>query len=205
MVETPQFGQQKYWDAQYREENSFSWYTGWNDLRPIWEDLVPDTDARVLIPGVGNDAAMVGLFDDGWQRLTLFDYSPEGVRRAAELFGERPVDLRVADACDLPYATAAFDAALDKGTLDAVYLNGGTDPEARTRKLEEAVAELTRTICRGGVVLSVSAAAAPRVADAFAARGREWSVLRDGGFFLTEDGYASNNVDATLLAWERLS
>ena len=62
---------------------------------------------------------MVGMYDDGWQRLTLFDYSPEGVRRAAELFGERPVDLRVADACALPYASAAFDAVLDKVRLKA--------------------------------------------------------------------------------------
>ena len=68
----------------------------------------------MLVPGVGNDAAMVSMYDDGWKRLTLFDYSPEGVRRAAELFGERPVDLRVADACALPYASAAFDAVLDK-------------------------------------------------------------------------------------------
>ena len=68
----------------------------------------------MLVPGVGNDAAMVSMYDDGWQRLTLFDYSSEGVRRAAELFGERPVDLRVADACALPYASAAFDAVLDK-------------------------------------------------------------------------------------------
>ena len=73
----------------------------------------------MLVPGVGNDAAMVSMYDDGWKRLTLFDYSPEGVRRAAELFGERPVDLRVADACALPYASAAFDAVLDKVRLKA--------------------------------------------------------------------------------------
>jgi hypothetical protein len=29
-------------------------------------------------------------------------------------------------------------------------------------------------------------------------------VLWDGDFLLTEDGYASNNVDASLLAWRRL-
>ena len=81
---------------------------------PTPNQLCPDRAAHVLVPGVGNDAAMVSMYDDGWQRLTLFDYSSEGVRRAAELFGERPVDLRVADACALPYASAAFDAVLDK-------------------------------------------------------------------------------------------
>ena len=113
-IRPPQFGRQEYWDEQYRQEKSFSWYTGWADLKPFWEELCPDRTAHVLVPGVGNDAAMVSMYDDGWQRLTLFDYSSEGVRRAAELFGERPVDLRVADACALPYASAAFDAVLDK-------------------------------------------------------------------------------------------
>ena len=91
----------------------------------------------------------------------------------------------------------------NQGTLEAVYLNGGADPEARAQKLEEAVEELTRTVRPGGVVLSVTCAAAPRVAEAFGHRQEEWRCLRDGDFFLTEDGYASNNVDASLLAWER--
>ena len=52
-------------------------------------------------------------------------------------------------------------------------------------------------------MLSVTCAAAPRVAEAFGQRQEEWRCLRDGDFFLTEDGYASNNVDASLLAWER--
>ena len=140
-VQPPQFGRRQYWDDQYRQETNFSWYTGWEDvsghpfepgtsgllscltptlcpaqLQPFWEELVPDKAARVLVPGVGNDAATVSLYDDGWKQLTLFNYSPEGVRRAADLFCERPVDLRVADACALPYADAAFDAVLDKAS-----------------------------------------------------------------------------------------
>ena len=91
-----------------------------------------------------------------------------------------------------------------QGTLEAVYLNGGADSAARSRKLEEATEELTRTVRPGGVVLSVTCAAAPRVAEAFGRRREAWRVLRDGGFYLTESGYASNNVDASLLAWERL-
>eukprot|EP00966_Prymnesium_polylepis_P183396 4250370-Prymnesium_polylepis.1 len=119
-VEPPKHGQQSFWEAQYESEPEFSWYCGWEELEPFWRALVPDTKARTLIPGIGNDAAMVGLWDAGWRRLTAFDYAPAGVRRAAELFGdERPVDLRVADARALPYADGAFDAVLDKGTLDA--------------------------------------------------------------------------------------
>ena len=53
-------------------------------------------------------------------------------------------------------------------------------------------------------MLSVTCAAAPRVAEAFGHRQEEWRCLWDGDFFLTADGYASNNVDASLLSWERL-
>ena len=95
----------------------------------------------MLVPGVGNDAAMVSMFDDGWKRLTLFDYSSEGVRRAAELFGERPVDLRVADACALPYASAAFDAVLDKVRLKAfVSSSASASASAATATAATAVA-----------------------------------------------------------------
>ena len=85
-----------------------------------------------------------------------------------------------------------------------MYLNGGSGSAARTQKLEDATEELTRTVRPGGVVLSVTSAAAPHVADAFGRRCEAWRVLRDGDFFLTEDGYTSNNVDASMLAWERL-
>ena len=33
---------------------------------------------------------------------------------------------------------------------------------------------------------------------------KRWRVLRDGSLYMTEDGYASNNVDGTIFAWERL-
>ena len=36
----PQFGQKEYWDEQYKQEKSFSWYTGWADLRPFWEEVI---------------------------------------------------------------------------------------------------------------------------------------------------------------------
>ena len=37
---------------------------------PFWEELVPDRAARVLVPGAGNDATVVDLYDAGWLDLT---------------------------------------------------------------------------------------------------------------------------------------
>ena len=186
-IRPPQFGQKEYWDEQYKQEKSFSWYTGWADLRPFWEEVIappttaprtsvtashqrhtsvtprvppvqvcPNRTARVLVPGVGNDAAMVSMFDDGWKRLTLFDYSPEGVRRAAELFGERPVDLRVADACALPYASAAFDAVLDKVRLKA-FVSSSASASASAATATAATAVAAAAIAAASLTAAIAA------------------------------------------------
>jgi len=187
---------------------------------PFWEELVPDKTSKVLVPGVGNDVAIVELFDTGYSTLSCFDYAPEGVARARELFGDTrlkspgggggTVDLRVADARSLPYGDSTFDAVFEKGTLDSVFLSGGKDKKVGTEQLRLAVSELSRVVRNGGIVMSVSTPATRYIDTAFAAEtagdGRpRWKQLRDGDVHITADGFATINVDATILAWERTS
>ena len=198
------YGRRQFWEQSYAEDagSSFSWYSGWDDLEPFWRELVPDTTSRVLIPGVGNDDAMVKMYDAGWRMLTAIDYAPAGVARASSLFGERTAVVEVADVRELPYGAAAFDAVLDKGTLDAVYLSGGSRAKDRDRELQRAVDDLHRVLRPGGVCMSITAAAAIHLPGAFA-KGGSWRILRDGGLHITEDGFASINIAATMFAWER--
>ena len=149
--------------------------------------------------------------------LTAFDYAQEGVECAKKFFAHRlipngrnwgddmvqGVDLSVADARNLPYNSDSFDAVLEKGTLDAIYLSGGKDKELASNHLELAIGELTRVVRTGGVVLSITAACADAVESAFTSRDEEWEMIRDGGFFLTEDGYSSSNIDDTVYAWRK--
>ena len=199
------YGRREHWESAYAAADGerFSWYTGWNDLEPFVAELVGKSE-KVLLPGIGNDAAMVDMYDSGWRHLTAFDYAPSGVARAAALFGSsRPIELSVADVRDLPYSDATFDAVLEKGTLDAVFLSGGSVEVQRKRNLQRAVDELHRVVRPGGVVFSVCAAAAAHLPAAFAS-STSWRVLRDGSVHVTDDGVASINVDATMLAWERI-
>ena len=227
------FGRQKYWNDFYEEKGEFSWYSPWSDISPFFMELVPlqstsktahgdDADAimvppRVLLPGIGNDSSMVDMYDDGYTHLTAFDYAEEGVECAKKFFGERllmtdrdstnammaGVDLSVADARNLPYPPESFDGVLEKGTLDAIYLSGGKDKELASSHLNMAVAELTRVVCSGGVVMSISAACADAVEKAFASHSADWEMIRDGDFYMTEDGFSSNNIDATIFAWKK--
>ena len=201
------YGTKAYWDGMYSGRGEactidglpaeqYSWYCGWMELQPFWTELVPDFSARVLVPGVGNDDTVAALFDAGWSRVSCFDYSPEAISRAAELYGDRAIELRCADARALPYRDASFDAVLDKGALDAVGIAG-------REALAEAIAELSRTVATGGVVVSVSRALEPStLVEAF--HPASWEVLRDGGLHLAESGEASTDLAANLLAWRRI-
>ena len=202
------YGTKAYWDGMYSgrgeactkdglSAEQYSWYCGWTELEPFWTELVPDLTARVLVPGVGNDDTVAGLFDAGWSRVSCFDYSPDAISRAAELYGDRAIELRCADARALPYSDASFDAVLDKGALDAVGIAG-------REALAEAIVELSRTVAAGGVVVSVSRALeTSTLVEAF--DPASWEVLRDGGLHLAESGEASTDLAANLLAWRRNS
>jgi hypothetical protein len=80
------FGRRDYWNQVYKKETTFSWYAGWDDIQPFCDDFF-EKDYRVLIPGVGNDAALVDMYDDGYVYLTAMDYAPEGIERCREMLG----------------------------------------------------------------------------------------------------------------------
>ena len=206
------FGRMGFWNQCYEEEDEFSWYAEWNDIQPFFSELVPPNNdlgiqPRVLLPGIGNDKSMVDMYDFGYSEMTAYDYAPEGVECAKRFFGDRVnngCNLQVADARDLPYDTDSFDAILEKGTLDAVFLSGARDKDLAAEYLDMAVSEMARVIRPGGVVMSITAAAADAVQESFAKLDSKWKVLRDGGFYVTDDGYTSNNIDATIFVWERM-
>lgn len=203
---TCKFGTKEYWDGMYEGDGMavtedglsaavYSWYCGWRELEPFWREIVPDESARVLVPGVGNDATVVGLYDGGYECLTAFDYSAAAVTRATELFGARAIELACADATDLPYAERSFDAVLDKGALDAIGI-------ASDDALRAATAELARCIVPGGVVVSVSRALEEStVLGAFQAA--QWNVEHDGGLYLAESGAVSTDLAASIYVWRR--
>lgn len=202
------FGRKSYWNECYESEREYTWYASWNDIQPFFTELVPLKDSetpRVLLPGIGNDSSMVDMFDYGYTQMSAFDYASEGVDCAKDFFGDRDCDLQVADARNLvSYEDDSYDAILEKGTLDAIYLSGANDKELAAEHLKMAVDEMHRVLKKGGVVMSITAACADAVKDAFD-NSEYWQVIRDGSFYVTEDGYTSNNIDATILVYEKIS
>ena len=214
-----------FWDESYRQGEEESWYCGWTDeLGPFFEELVPDKESVILVPGIGNDLAIRDMFDvGGYQKIMAFDYAPQGVECAKAMFGEKRLAtiannieslatstrastsevFKVCDARDLSgdYTDNGFDAILDKGTFDSIYLSGGKDKAQARENLQMAVSEMKRVLKEDGIVFSVTAACVDAVQAAFD-QDTDWEQIRDGSMHMTEEGYASNNVDATMLAWK---
>jgi SAM-dependent methyltransferase len=218
---SPQFGRQEYWNKFYRENPSFSWYTGWPDLEPFLQELI-NVEDKILIPGVGNDETLVGMYDAGYHHLTAFDYAPEGIACCRELLGpgrirknfandndaDAGVELFVGDARNLTQLQdESFDVVLEKGTLDAVLLSGGGIEQANKQRgveyMNMAISELSRVIKTDGFFISISAVCTSNLLESPNWNSGQWEMIRDGSLHITDDGYASNNFDGTLLVWRK--
>jgi len=211
------FGCKEYWEKQYgNSTQDFSWYASWNDLEPFLQDfgVLPDASGNhnnsILIPGIGNDAALLrDMHHAGYHQssISAFDYAAESEQYLRQSAAEVPpsIQLATADVRDLSscYRTAQFDAVLDKGTLDAVYLAGDSAQE-RTDNLRRAVLELQRVLKpSGGLFFSLAGIVPPDIVLEYFDK-EHWDCLTDGSsLYITESGYTSNNLDGTLRAWRK--
>lgn len=186
-----QFGTREYWDDMYQgmgdfDKEEYTWYFGWSNVKSHFTEHIPPPSAdsleskeyRILIPGMGNDPLLLDMVGAGYRDITAFDYSEGAVERQAELLSYDAVardfvQLYHLDARALKEEwTGSFDAILEKGCLDALYLCGDGN-------VEKAAEELHRVLKPGAVFMSVSGVVPSDLRkDVFSADRYEW--LRDG-------------------------
>ena len=184
------FGTKSYWDDVYHGRGDFpadeySWYYGWESLANHVQTHIPRrNDASILIPGIGNDPILLDFLSAGYANLTACDYSAAAVERQEDLLlhwqtqynhGASAVHLQQADVRRLPDTwTGQFQAIVEKGLLDAVYLSSSSEEDG---VVECAVAELHRVLRPGGILLHVSGVV-PHQQQVFGTD--KWVWLRDG-------------------------
>jgi SAM-dependent methyltransferase len=119
---------------------------------------------------------MLDLLNIGYHNLTATDYSDHAIERQLELlsyesYPEDSVELFPMDARKMEAGwTNRFDAIIEKGALDAIYLSGDGN-------LEKSVKEFERILKPGGVLISVSGVVPEELRREIFA---DWNWIRDG-------------------------
>lgn len=179
---TSSFGLKSTWDDQYAGRGDFpaeeySWYYGWEVAGRYIREFTT-SNSKILLPGIGNDPLLLDMWKAGYTKLTAQDYSEYAVERQRDLLsfeGNDALDQVIlvhGDVRNLPEEwTASFDAVVEKGLLDAVYLSGDGN-------LELAVDSLERCLRPGGRLLSFSGVVPVELRQHVFRHGWQW--LRDG-------------------------
>jgi SAM-dependent methyltransferase len=176
------FGTKEYWDDVYAGRGDFpadeySWYYGFDDYGKHVKEFIPNPQSHILVPGIGNDPILTDLIKAKYLKLTAMDYSEHAVERQQDLlfYTKLPpaasIDISQGDVRRLPTEwSGQFDAVVEKGVLDAVYLSGDGN-------VEQAVDNLHRILRPGGIFLSVSGVVPEELRNSLF---EDWTWLRDG-------------------------
>ncbi|XP_078115744.1 eEF1A lysine and N-terminal methyltransferase [Sander vitreus] len=118
-----EFSSAEYWERFFKKrgEKAFEWYGDYNKLCGVLHKYIKVKD-KVLVVGCGNSELSEQMFDVGYKRLTNIDISETVVTHMNQRNAERRPGLtfQQVDATQTPYEEASYQAALDKGTLDAM-------------------------------------------------------------------------------------
>ncbi|XP_003974012.1 eEF1A lysine and N-terminal methyltransferase [Takifugu rubripes] len=150
-----EFSSADYWERFFKKrgDKSFEWYGDYNKLCGVLHKYIK-IQHKVLVVGCGNSELSEQLYDVGYKQLTNIDISETVVTHMNQRNSERRPDLtfQKVDATETPYDDASFQAALDKGTLDAM---ASEEEGALARKM---LTEVGRVLSVGGRYICITLA-----------------------------------------------
>ncbi|XP_077963911.1 eEF1A lysine and N-terminal methyltransferase [Gasterosteus aculeatus] len=185
-----EFSSAEYWERFFKKrgEKAFEWYGDYHALCGVLHKYIKVQD-KVLVVGCGSSELSEQMYDVGYKHLTNIDISETVVTHMNQRNAERRPGLtfQQVDATRTPYEEASYQAALDKGTLDAM---ASEEEGALARAM---LAEVVRVLRVGGryVCVTLAQESVIRLAvELFVQRG--WAVrlhcLQDSG--KEEDSFA---------------
>ncbi|XP_077390994.1 eEF1A lysine and N-terminal methyltransferase isoform X1 [Festucalex cinctus] len=150
-----EFSSAEYWERFFKKrgEKSFEWYGDYNKLCGVLHKYIKMQD-KVLVVGCGNSELSEQLHDVGYKHLTNIDISETVVSHMNQRNAERRPDLKFqqVDATQMPYQDACYQAALDKGTLDAMASEEGGE------LARNMLTEVARVLSVGGRYVCITLA-----------------------------------------------
>jgi len=111
--------------------------------------------------GCGNSSLSKDMYDSGFHNITNVDFSHVLIERMSSQHAETCPEMSwiQADVRQLPFADASFDAAIDKGTMDALMCAKGDvwdPPQEVIENCKLEVDEVARILKPGGVFIYIT-------------------------------------------------
>ncbi|CAD7000074.1 unnamed protein product [Ceratitis capitata] len=151
-----EFAQPEYWNSFFtkRGEKAFEWYGEYLELCEQIHKYVKYTD-QILMLGCGNSQLSMEMYDSGFRNITNIDISTVAIRKMLDLNGEKRPGMTYLqmDATQMTFEDDHFSVALDKGTLDALFVDDTPEVQAT---VERYFNEIKRTMRNGGRYLCIT-------------------------------------------------
>lgn len=177
----------EYWNDRYEEEKkavqdeeSYEWLRTFVKLRPFLEQHLPSTSTqpRLLHLGCGTSSLTADLLGLGFRHQCSIDFSPVAIEamKARGMDVEPSLEWQVMDVRSMDLPAQSFDAAIDKGTLDAMLYGALWDLEQEVKDNVKAYVDgVARVLEKGGRWLCVTYRQ-PRFLRPLIERGKVWDM-----------------------------
>ncbi|SPO24154.1 related to SEE1 - probable lysine methyltransferase [Ustilago trichophora] len=127
-----QFSEKEYWEQRYADESEaeFDWFKKYDDLKELFDELIPNRNSRILMLGCGNSTLSPDMHLSGYTSIYNIDYSTTLISRMKTRYPNQNwhvidiTQLLLPQNVSLLGGQNSFDIALDKGTMDALMAEG---------------------------------------------------------------------------------
>lgn len=150
-----------YWDTRFSNEEHYEWLKDYSQFRHLVQPHL-NPSFSVLELGCGNSQLSEELYKDGIAKITCIDLSAVAVEnKKKQLLSKGFKDIKVleADMLDLPFSDESFDAVIEKGTMEVLFVDSG-DPwnprPATVTKVMQMLKGVHRVLKPDGVFISIS-------------------------------------------------
>ncbi|XP_073827007.1 eEF1A lysine and N-terminal methyltransferase homolog isoform X2 [Musca autumnalis] len=145
-----EFATVDYWNTFFKKrgEKAFEWYGEYLELCEQIHKYIRPND-RILMVGCGNSKLSMDMYDSGFKDITNIDISAVAIKKMQEINARNRSDMKFIqmDATNMSFDNEQFSVALDKGTLDALFVD---DSENTQKTVEAYFKEVGRVLRNGG-------------------------------------------------------
>uniref|UniRef100_A0A1I8MCI7 eEF1A lysine and N-terminal methyltransferase homolog n=1 Tax=Musca domestica TaxID=7370 RepID=A0A1I8MCI7_MUSDO len=145
-----EFATVDYWNTFFKKrgEKAFEWYGEYLELCEQIHKYIRPND-KILMVGCGNSKLSMDMYDSGFKDVTNIDISDVAIKKMQEINARNRSDMKFLqmDATNMSFDNEQFSVALDKGTLDALFVD---DSESTQKTVEAYFKEIGRVLRNGG-------------------------------------------------------